>query len=171
MPSPKRAHLADAAKFGGNFHFRIRPQLFARNTIAGEVRRVQTGARSTAPSRSPACARPPRNKRYSSARALRSDSCGCGRQANLSPSSITPSLSAGERHRKLDRSSRVAAPLERASLWLTMARCVAGRLNRDHGPVHVAQGVDRSLPNDRVLAARHIAFRSIGRERTVWNRS
>jgi len=25
----KRAHLADAAKFGGDFHFRIRPQLFA----------------------------------------------------------------------------------------------------------------------------------------------
>src|SRR5260370_12858693 len=32
----ERAHLADAAEFGGDFFFRISAQLLARNAIAGE---------------------------------------------------------------------------------------------------------------------------------------
>ena len=56
-----------------------------------------------------------------------------------------------------------SAPLESASFWFTIARMRPLRgIDRDHRPVHIAQGVNRRLADHGIFSRSDVARGQIG---------
>ncbi len=72
-----------------------------------------------------------------------------------------------QRHRKLDRRARLRARRERQLLVHHGQDAPARGINHHGGPVHVAQRVDRSLPDYWILSGRDVTLKNVAlRERT-----
>ncbi len=67
----------------------------------------------------------------------------------------------GQRNRQLDGGARLVAARERKFLIDHGENASAGRLNRQHRAIHVAQCVNRGLADDRVFAGGDIAVRDV----------
>ena len=78
----------------------------------------------------------------------------------------TPSFSAARATESL-MVEQGCAPLDNASLLIHHGQHTsAGRLNRDYGAIHISQGIDSRLANDRIFPFSDIAAGNPFGERT-----
>ena len=69
-------------------------------------------------------------------------------------------------HRELDRRARLRAARQRQLLVDHGQNASAGRFDRHHGAVHVAERINGCLTNHRVFTRSHVAFGNVARKRT-----
>ena len=67
----------------------------------------------------------------------------------------------GQRNRKLNGRAGLRAARERELLIDHGENAAAGRFDRDHGAIHVAERVDGSRANSWIFAGSDIAFRDV----------
>ena len=71
----------------------------------------------------------------------------------------------GQSDRKLDGRAGLRAARKRQFLVDHGQNAAAGGLDSEHGAIHVAQGIEGGLANDRIFAGGHIAVEVVVRER------